>query len=126
MDPQELLQHELLRALPSLRTLPEHTEAVANQLRSGRLTVRTERYSGGDRRVVETWIDRVTLAATGLLGSIACAILLLAAAITDDSDIQEALWIVGFAGLAFSCVLMMRAAAQALRRLPVREEERVD
>ena len=122
-DPQELLQHELLRALPSLRTLPEHTEAIANQLRSGRLTVRTERYSGGDRRVVETWIDRVTLAATGLLGSIACAILLLAAAITDDSDIQQALWIVGFAGLAFSCVLLMRAAAQALRRLPVREEE---
>jgi ubiquinone biosynthesis protein len=116
-DPQELLQRELLRALPSLRTLPEHTEAVANQLRAGRLTVRTERYAGNDRRVVETWVDRVTLAAIGVVGAIACAILL-----TEDDDIQEALWIVGFAGLAFSVMLLMRAAAQALRRLPVREE----
>lgn len=121
-DPQEILQHELLRALPSLRTLPEHTEAVANQLRAGRLTVRTERYAGNDRRVVETWVDRVTLAAIGVVGSVACAILLLAAALTEDSDIQEALWIVGFAGLAFSVILMMRGTAQALRRLPVREE----
>ena len=40
--PQEILQREALRALPSLRTLPEHVETLANQLRSGRLSVQTE------------------------------------------------------------------------------------
>jgi ubiquinone biosynthesis protein len=51
-DPEELIRRELVRALPALRSLPDHAETVAAQLRTGRLTVRTERYAGGDRRVV--------------------------------------------------------------------------
>ncbi len=43
---QEQLEKEVVRALPSLRTLPGHLEAVATQLRSGRLTTRMERYAG--------------------------------------------------------------------------------
>ncbi len=121
-DPQALLQKELLRALPSLRTLPEHTEALANQMRSGRFTVRTERYAGGDRRVVEQWVDRAILAGVGVIGTVASALLVLAGSLSPDDDIQEACWVLGFAGLAFAAVLLMRSAAQALRRLPVRDE----
>jgi ubiquinone biosynthesis protein len=121
-DPQALLQKELLRALPSLRTLPEHTEAIANQMRAGRFTVRTERYAGNDRRIVEQWVDRALLAAVGAIGTVASALLILAGSLSTDSDIQEALWVLGFSGLAFSAMLLMRSAAQALRRLPVRDE----
>ena len=121
-DPQALLQKELLRALPSLRTLPEHTEALANQMRSGRFTVRTERYAGNDRRVVEQWVDRAVLAGIGAISTVASALLILAGSLSTDSDIQEALWVLGFSGLAFSAVLLMRSAAQALRRLPVRDD----
>jgi ubiquinone biosynthesis protein len=45
--PQEILQREALHSLPALRTLPEHAETLANQLRSGRLTVRPS--AGRDR-----------------------------------------------------------------------------
>ncbi len=121
-DPQELLQKELLRALPSLRTLPEHTEALANQMRSGRLTVRTERYAGRDRRIVEQWVDRAILAGIGVISTVASALLLLAGSLSPDDDIQEALWVLGFAGLGFAAVLLMRSAAQALRSLPVRDD----
>ena len=64
-DPQEIMQRELLHALPALRALPEHAETLAGQLRAGRLTVRTEHYAGGDRDVVNRWVDRVLVAAAG-------------------------------------------------------------
>ena len=51
--PEELLKREAIRALPSLRTLPDHAETLANQLRSGRMTVRTEHFSGGDYKAVD-------------------------------------------------------------------------
>jgi ubiquinone biosynthesis protein len=120
--PEELLQREVLRALPALRTLPEHVETLANQLRSGRLTVRTERFAGPDRDVVDIWIDRMVIALIAGFSVVASAVLLLAAGVTDDTDIQTALWILGFAGLTFSTTLAMRGAARALRR----HLERVD
>jgi ubiquinone biosynthesis protein len=120
--PEEAVQRELVRALPALRTLPEHTEALANQLRAGRLSIRTERFAGGDRRVVGQWVDRAVLAIVGAAGALAAGLLLLAGASTADDDVQVALWILGFSGLTFATVLLMRAAAQALRRLPVRDD----
>jgi ubiquinone biosynthesis protein len=114
--PEEILQREVLRSLPALRTLPEHAETLANQLRSGRMTVRTERYAGRDRGVVEAWVDRVVIAVIGASGAIASALLLFAAAATDDDGTQTALSILGYAGLTCASVLLMREAARALRR----------
>jgi hypothetical protein len=42
-------QREIVHALPALRALPDPAETIAEQLRAGRLTVRTERYAGSDR-----------------------------------------------------------------------------
>ena len=114
--PQELLQREALTALPALRTLPEHAETLANQLRSGRLTVRTERFAGADRDVVDAWVDRLVIALIAGMSVIGSAVVLLAAAMTGSDDIRTALWILGFAGLTFSTTLAMRGAARALRR----------
>ena len=122
--PEEVLQRELVRALPSLRTLPEAAEAISAQLRSGRLTIRTEHYGGADREVVDQWIDRVLVATTGGIGAVASSLLLLGASGTHQEGVRETLWVLGFGGLTFSTTLLMRTAAQALHRLPLRDEER--
>ena len=121
--PEEILQREALRALPSLRTLPEHAETLANQLRAGRLTVRTEHYAGGDRDAVDAWVDRFVIGLVGGLGAITSALLLVAASATADNDVKHALWVLGFGGLAGASVLLMRSAARALRRLPIRIDD---
>ena len=120
-SPEEVLQRELIRALPSLRTLPEHAEAIAGQLRGGRLTLRTERYAGADRAIVDQWVDRALVGFIGGAGALASAVLLLAAGSTQTESIRETLWVLGFGGLTFAGTLLMRTAAQALRRLPVRD-----
>ena len=114
--PQEILEREALRSLPALRTLPEHAEALADQLRAGRLTLRTERFAGGDRAVVDAWVDRLVIAVIGGAGTLASSVLLFAAAQTDDETVHDALLILGFSGLAFGTILLMRGAARALRR----------
>jgi len=115
---QEQLEKEVVRALPSLRTLPGHLEAVATQLRSGRLTTRIERYSGHDRMVVDAWIDRATLAAVGIIGLLSAALLLIAAAIVgkSDDDFRTTLQVFGFFGIVVTAVIQMRVVAQILRR----------
>ena len=114
--PGEIIRREALRQLPSLRTLPEHVETIANQLRAGRLTVRTERFAGEDRGIVESWVDRIVLGVVGGAMALFSALLLLAAAATDNDGVQKALWILGFAAGALAIILMMRVAARALRR----------
>jgi ubiquinone biosynthesis protein len=114
---QQQLEKEVVRALPSLRTLPTNIEAIATQLRGGRLTMRTERFAGNDREVVDEWVDRVVFAAIGLLGMIASAVLLVAAAlINNDDDFATALQVIGFFGIIVTSVIQMRVVAQILRR----------
>ena len=114
--PQEILQREALRSLPALRTLPEHAETLANQLRGGRLTVRTEHFAGQDHDAVDFWVDRLVLALVAGFSVVGSAVLLLAAGVTNDHEVRAVLWILGFSGLAFSTTLAMRSAARALRR----------
>jgi ubiquinone biosynthesis protein len=121
-SPEELLQRELIRALPSLRTLPESFEAISGQLRAGRLTVRTEHYGGEDREVVDRWVSQALVTLSGAAGAIASAGLLVAAGVTHAEDVRQTLWVLGFGGLAFSSTLLMRTVAQAMHRLPIREE----
>jgi ubiquinone biosynthesis protein len=121
-DPEALIQHELLRALPALRTMPDHAETLANQLRAGRLSVRTERYAGGDRAVVEQWVNRLLVLAAGGLGAITSAILLAAGSLARDHDVRTALWVLGFSGLTLAAALLMRTVAQSLHGLPVRSD----
>jgi ubiquinone biosynthesis protein len=119
-DIRGMAQRELIRALPSLRTLPDHAEALANQLRAGTLTVRTERFAGQDRAVVDQWLNRALVAVVGSFGSVASALVLAAGALTHAHGVRLALWVLGFAGLALSGVLVMRTVAQSLRGLPAR------
>ena len=78
--------------------------------------MRTERFAGADRDVVDAWVDRLVIALIAGMSVIGSAVVLLAAAMTGSDDIRTALWILGFAGLTFSTTLAMRGAARALRR----------
>jgi ubiquinone biosynthesis protein len=113
-DPEDLVRKELVRALPALRTLPEHAEALATQLRAGRLSVRTERYAGGDRDVVEGWLNRTLVAAASAAGALASAGVLVAGSLSPVRDVRDALWILGFIGLTGSLILLTRTIAQGL------------
>ena len=120
--PEEIAQRELIRALPALRTLPEHAETIASQLRAGVLSIRTERYAGNDRMVVERWLDRILVAAMGSATVVASALVLVAGANTEPGGVRNTLGTLGFLGLAGGAILLLRTTAQALRRLPVRDD----
>ena len=122
-QPEELVRKELVRALPALRTLPEHAEALAGQLRSGRMTVRTERYAGGDRSVVEGWLNRILVVLAGGAGALTSGLLLVAGSLSTDRVVRDALWTLGFSGLTFATILLLRTAAQALHAQAVPADE---
>jgi ubiquinone biosynthesis protein len=113
-SPEELVRKELVRALPALRTLPEYAEALASQLRSGRLVVRSERYAGSDRAVVEAWLNRGLVVIAGAAGALSSAAVLVAGSLSPDKGVRDALWTLGFSGLTGATVLLMRTVAQAL------------
>jgi ubiquinone biosynthesis protein len=113
-DPEDLVKRELVRALPALRTLPEHAEALATQLRAGRMSLRTEHYAGGDRDVVEGWLNRVLVAVASGAGALASAGILVAGSLSPRTDVQDALWILGFFGLTGALIFLTRTIAQSL------------
>jgi hypothetical protein len=76
--------------------------------------VRTERYAGSDRAVVEGWLSRVLVVAAGGVGALLSAVLLVAGSLSPDRVVRDALWVLGFGGLTFATVLLMRTVAQAL------------
>jgi ubiquinone biosynthesis protein len=113
-SPEEVIKRELVHALPALRTLPEHAETLAGQLRAGRLVLRTERYAGSDQAVIERWLNRVLLVAAGGAGALISAVLLVAGSLASDVVIRDTMWSLGFVGLTCGTVLLLRTAAQAL------------
>src|SRR5262249_2845201 len=114
--PEEIMRKELVRSLPALRTLPEYAEALASQLRPGRLVVRTVRYAstGSDREVVEDWLNRTLVVMAGSAGAVASAAVLIAGSLASDTVVRDAAWILGFSGLTSAAVLLLRTVAQAL------------
>jgi ubiquinone biosynthesis protein len=112
----DLLQQELRRSLPALRTLPEHVDELATQLRAGRLSLRVERFADRDERVVSAWIDRFLTAMFGCVGLLASGVILVAAELAPSRDVRLSLQAIGFIGLVFASVLFMRSVAQVLRR----------
>ena len=78
---QQQLEKEVVRALPSLRTLPGEHRGHRHPAARGRLSMRVERFAGADREIVDAWVDRIIFAAIGIFGLLASAVLLVAAAV---------------------------------------------
>jgi hypothetical protein len=66
-------------------------------------------------------MDRVLIAAAGGIGALTSGTVLVAGSMTSDTDVQTALWILGFSGLTASTVLLMRTIAQSLHGQSLRE-----
>lgn len=115
-DPQQELMHEVVRSLPSLRTLPQLGEDIALQARSGRLTVRTTRYAGPDREWMQYWIDTVVFAGIGVMGLIASVLMFVAAGMDGNAEWAVFLRVFGGIGLFISVAMQMRAVARILSR----------
>jgi ubiquinone biosynthesis protein len=112
----ELMQKELLRAMPSLRTLPGHAEAIGSQLRAGQLTIRTQRYADAhEAAFVRDLVNRGVLAAVGIIGMVASAIVLLASTAEGDATQASTLAGVGYVGLFLSTIISMRVVALVVR-----------
>lgn len=110
------MQKELLRALPSLRTLPGHAEAIGGQLRSGQLTIRTRRFADlQEAAFVRDLANRAMLAAVGLVGILTSAVLLLAASGAADSNEAATLEGIGYVGLFLGSIITMRVVALVVR-----------
>jgi ubiquinone biosynthesis protein len=115
-QPRDLLRAELMRALPSLRPMPQLAEDLALQARAGRLTIRSERFATGDRAVVDGWVDRVLFVAIGMVGVLTSVLLLGAAVLAGDTPVAQYLYGLGFSGLFLTSAMLLRAVAQIQRR----------
>ena len=76
--------------------------------------MRTERYAGADRAVVENWLNRALVALATAAGALTSATLLVAGSLSPDKGVRDVIWVLGFAGLTGTVVLLLRTVAQAL------------
>jgi hypothetical protein len=99
-----------------LRSMPQLTEDIALQARSGRLTLRVERFSGADGRRVEHWINRILFTVIGVVGLLGSGVVIVAAGLAGNDTVANPLRLIGFVGLFLSATMMMRVVAQILSR----------
>jgi hypothetical protein len=116
LDPRDQLTRELVRALPILRSMPQVGEDLALQARSGRLTLRIDRYSGADGHRVEHWLNRILFTVVGVVGLVGSGLVLIAGGLTANDTVANPLRLIGFVGLFLSAAMMMRVVAQILAR----------
>ncbi len=116
LDPRDQLTRELIRALPVLRSMPQVTEDLALQARSGRFTVRIDRFSGADGHRMEHWLNRVLFTAVGVFGLLGSGLVLIAGGMDSNDTVANPLRLIGFVGLFLSAAMMMRVVAQILAR----------
>lgn len=116
LDPRDQLTREALRALPILRSMPQVTEDLALQARSGRLTLRIDRFSGDDGHRVEHWLNRILFTVIGVAGLLGSGLVLIAGGFVANDTVSNPLRLIGFVGLFLSAAMMMRVVAQILAR----------
>jgi ubiquinone biosynthesis protein len=112
LDPRHELTSEVLRALPVLRSIPQLGEDLALQARSGRLTIRVDRFSGSDGARVEQWLSRILFTVIGVVGLLGSALLLIAAGLVPNEPVANYLRIIGFVGIVLSTAMQLRVVAR--------------
>ena len=114
LNPRDQLAKELVRALPALRSMPQLTEDLALQARSGRFTMRVDRFEGPDGNRMEHWVNRVLFTVVGVVGLLGSGLLLIAAGMAGNDTVANPMRIIGFGGLFLAAAMMMRVVAQIL------------
>jgi ubiquinone biosynthesis protein len=122
LDPRHELTSEVLRALPVLRSIPQLGEDLALQARSGRLTIRVDRFSGADGVRVEQWLSRILFTAIGVVGLLGSALLLIAAGLVPNEPVANYLRIIGFVGIVLSTAMQLRVVARIVANRDINSE----
>jgi ubiquinone biosynthesis protein len=116
LDPRDQLLTELVRALPALRSVPQLSEDIALQARSGRLTLRVDRWSGDDGHRLDRWISQIVFTTIGVVGLVASALILIAAGLAPNESVGAYLRVIGFVGIIASTAMQLRVVARVLSR----------
>ncbi len=116
LNPRDQLMTELVRALPALRSMPQLGEDIALQARSGRLTLRIDRWYGEDGHRLDRWISQILFTAIGVIGLIGSAMVLIAAGLAPNEGVATYLRIIGFVGIIASTAMQLRVVARILSR----------
>lgn len=114
LNPRDQLMTELVRALPALRSMPQLTEDIALQARSGRLSLRVNRWHGADGHRLDRWISQILFTSIGIVGLIASALILIAAGLTPNEGVADYLRVIGFVGIITATAMQLRVVARIL------------
>jgi ubiquinone biosynthesis protein len=115
IDPQELLQQELVAQLPRLRRMPERVDELLGQAVSGRLSAQLSVFADErDERLVTRLVDRLVLALIAAATSIASVLLLGVDAGPEVGEV-DVNTVLGYFGLGAAAVLAFRVVAGVIR-----------
>ncbi len=115
VDPQEVLQRELMAELPRLRRMPERIDELLGQAVSGRLSAQLSVFADErDERLVTRLMDRLVLGLIAAATSIASVLLIGVdtGPAVGEVDVNTVL---GYFGLGASAVLAFRVVAGIIR-----------
>ena len=116
LNPRDQVLTELVRALPALRAMPQLSEDLALQARSGRLTLRVDRWYGSDGHRLDRWISQILFTVIGVVGLIGSALVLIAAGLAPNDSVATYLRVIGFVGIIASTAMQLRVVARILSR----------
>ncbi len=116
LNPRDQVMTELVRALPALRSMPQLSEDLALQARSGRLTLRVDRWYGNDGHRLDRWISQILFTVIGVVGLIGSALVLIAAGLAPNAEVATYLRVIGFVGIIASTAMQLRVVARILSR----------
>lgn len=116
MNPRDQVMSELVRALPVLRSMPQLGEDLALQARSGRLTMRVDRWYGEDGHRLDRWISQILFTTIGVVGLLGSAFILIAAGLAPNESVSTYLRVIGFVGMVAATAMQLRVIARILSR----------
>ncbi len=114
--PEELIQQEIVEALPSLRKLPERLDDLSAQLTTGQYTTRVRLFADRhDEEVVTRLTNRVVLALVASVVLVVSAALVAVDAGPAFAGEATLLNVLGYVGLLGGGILLLRLVAQIIR-----------
>ncbi|MCU0270451.1 MAG: AarF/UbiB family protein [Acidimicrobiales bacterium] len=114
--PEEIARDELIANLPSLRRLPRQLDRLVTGLNRGEIGVRVSRFSTPEERAFVTRVvNRALLALVAGAWLLASAVLAVSDAGPGFSGDTTLLNAIGYAGLVWSTILLLRVTAGVVR-----------
>lgn len=113
---KEMAQQEAIKLAPVLRRLPRHVDRIASMVQRGEVTGRVSLFSTEqDVAVVRDLVGRLVLAFVGASFLLLSVLLIRTDVGPELTDSTSLLQVLGYIGLLFGTVLLLRVTVAALR-----------